>query len=73
MPPKPQSDIIDLSDDDDDDDGDVDMLGNKKGQWHSSLMRTMETRYPEAFDAVKTHIMSNDDEESASLKIVLGK
>lgn len=74
--PKPQlqSEVIDLNSDEDDD-GDVDMVGGKvkDSQSHSRLMRIVETRYPEVFDAVKTDIMSSQDEESASLKIVLGK
>ncbi|KAG4072405.1 hypothetical protein HA402_004337 [Bradysia odoriphaga] len=71
--PKPQSDIIDLNSDEDDD-GDVHMENGKSddGHWHSSLMRILETRYPEVFDALKTEIMSGQDEESCSLKIVLG-
>lgn len=72
--PKPQSDIIDLNSDEDDD-GDVIMENGKseESNWHSSLMKTLETRYPDVFDAVKTDIMSGQDEESCSLKIVLGK
>lgn len=62
---KPQSEIIDVDSDDDDDEDD--------GQWHSNLMATLETSYPVVFDAVKTDILSNQDEESSSLKIVLGK
>lgn len=58
-----------------DDDGDVEM-GNdkcKEDQWNSNVMRILETRYAEVFDAVKTDIMSNQDEGSSALKIVLGK
>lgn len=63
--------VIDLSDDDDD----VKMTdaNGVKVPWHSSMMRTLETRYPEVFDAVKTDIMSNQDEASSALKMVLGK
>lgn len=69
--PKPQSDIIDLNSDDED----VDMKDGETdaSQWPASLMRILETRYSEVFDAVKTDIMSSRDEESCSLKIVLGK
>lgn len=71
--PNLQSEIIDLSDDDED--GDIEMVAAeaKNDKWHSSVMRILETRYAEAFDAVKIDILSNQDEESSSLRIVLGK
>lgn len=71
---KPQSEVIDLNSDDEND-GDVDMVDgvSRKDQWHSSLLRKLETSYPDVFDAVKRDIMSNQDEDSSSLKAVLGK
>lgn len=74
---KSQSDVIDLNSDDENDDDDVDMVIvngiSKQNQWHSSLLRKLETAYPDVFDALKRDIMSNQDEDSSSLKAVLGK
>ncbi|KAJ6649895.1 HEAT repeat-containing protein 1 like [Pseudolycoriella hygida] len=69
-PVKRQTEVIELSSEEED--GYIDTEGEKIAENYSNLVKILESKYPEAFDAVKSDIMSSENDESSSLKIALG-